>query len=262
MADDRPISSSRGALAAAILVGVTALLLFCVGVFLLMRAVAIATEPPAVTAQRPAATVTERLVESPKKFYTPEERLSVVKERLVRFIAASRRKPAEAMAPIVEEAVALGKAYDVNPLLILAVITVESGFNERAVSSAGAKGLMQVHVKVHADKFEPHGGTDAVFDRTANMTVGTQILAKYRAQQGTTAGALKFYVGAGRKKSDGGYGKRVFLEESRLVTAVEHSPERAMALARAKQAGSSFRLLPGQAGDWSDFLGLVRKAPL
>ncbi len=262
MADDRSIGSSRGALAAAILVGVTALILFCTGVFFLMRAVSIATEPPAIKAQRPAATVAERLVESPKKFYTAEERLAVVKERLVRFISESRRKPVEAMAPIVDEAVALGKDYDLNPLLILAVITVESGFNERAVSSAGAKGLMQVHVKVHADKFEPHGGRDAVFDRTANMTVGTQILAAYRAQQGSTAGALKHYVGAGRRKSDGGYGKRVFTEESWLVTAVTHSPERALSLARARQAGASFRLLPGEAGDWSDFLALVRKAPM
>ena len=156
----------------------------------------------------------------------------------------------------------LGKASDIDPILILGVITVESGFNEKAVSKAGAQGLMQVHVRVHADKFESHGGVGTAFDPKANMAVGTAILVKYLAQQKTVAGALKFYVGAGYRKGDGGYARRVFLAESRLLTAVEKSPEAARQLVLRKKEGTSFRLQSGKQGDWSDFLALVRRATL
>lgn len=86
---------------------------------------------------------------------------------------------------IVDEAVRLGKQFDLDPLLILSVISVESGFNERAVSKAGAVGLMQVHVPAHGKKFEDHGGKEALFDVRANMTVGAEILANYLTKQGT-----------------------------------------------------------------------------
>ena len=76
-------------------------------------------------------------------------------------------------------------------------------------------------MRVHANKFESHGGVGTAFDPKANMAVGTAILVKYLAQQKTVAGALKFYVGAGYRKGDGGYARRVFLAESRLLTAVE-----------------------------------------
>ena len=181
-----------------------------------------------------------------------------MKERLTTFIARTWRKPKSSAAVIVDEAVSLGKAYDMDPILLLGVITVESGFNEKAVSRAGAKGLMQVHVRV----FEEHGGTAAIFDPKANMAVGTAILAKYLAQQKTVAGALKFYVGAGYRKGDGGYAKRVFLAESRLIAAVEKSPEEARQLVLRKKEGASFRLQSGKRGDWSDFLALVRRAPV
>ena len=75
-------------------------------------------------------------------------------------------------------------------------------------------------------------------------------------------GALKFYVGAGYRKGDGGYARRGFLAESRLLTAVEKSPDAARQLVLRKKEGTSFRLLSGKRGDWSDFLALVRRAPV
>lgn len=247
---------------AAVGTGAAALLLLNVAVFLLLRAVTVAAEPAEVTAARPQASTAERLVESPKKFLIYEERLTVVKERLTTFIARTWHKRRDDVAVIVDEAVSLGKASDIDPILILGVITVESGFNAKAVSNAGAKGLMQVHVRVHADKFEEHGGAAAAFKPKANMAVGTAILVKYLAQQKTVAGALKFYVGAGYRKGDGGYARRVFLAESRLLTAVEKSPDAARQLVLRKKEGTSFRLLSGKRGDWSDFLALVRRAPV
>lgn len=158
---------------AAVGTGAAALLLLSVAVFLLLRAVTVAAEPAEVMAARPQASTAERLVESPKKFLTYEERLTVVKERLTTFIARTWHKRRDDVAVIVDEAVSLGKASDIDPILILGVITVESGFNEKAVSKAGAKGLMQVHVRVHADKFEEHGGAKAALNPKANMAVGT-----------------------------------------------------------------------------------------
>ena len=69
-------------------------------------------------------------------------------------------------------------------------------------------------------------------------------------------------MGAGYRKGDGGYAKRVFLAESRLLTAVEKSPDEARQLVLRKKEGPSFRLQSGKKGDWSDFLALVRRAPV
>jgi soluble lytic murein transglycosylase-like protein len=45
---------------------------------------------------------------------------------------------------VAEEIYNAGKKYDIDPLLILSVITIESGFNREAVSYMGARGLMQL----------------------------------------------------------------------------------------------------------------------
>lgn len=160
---------------------------------------------------------------------------------------------------IVDEAVRLGKQFDLDPLLILSVISVESGFNERVVSKAGAVGLMQVHVPAHGKKFEDHGGKEALFDVRANMTVGAGILANYLTKQGTVKKALKYYVGAANLRGDGSYSRRVFVAQSRLLLAAEGEVERAKVLTLRKKAGPSYRILAGKPGTWSDFLALVRK---
>ena len=54
-----------------------------------------------------------------------------------------------------------GNRLGMDPLLILAVMAVESRFNPIAESVMGAKGLMQVIPKFHQDKLEEHGGANS-----------------------------------------------------------------------------------------------------
>lgn len=104
----------------------------------------------------------------------------------------------------------------IDPLLVLAVMAIESGLNPFAESPMGAKGLMQVMAKVHHDKFEEVGGAQAALNPVANIRVGAQILKDYVNRTGSVEGALKTYVGAGAADTDSGYGNKVMAEYRRL----------------------------------------------
>ncbi|MFJ2988487.1 transglycosylase SLT domain-containing protein [Collimonas sp. NPDC087041] len=103
-----------------------------------------------------------------------------------------------------------------DPLLILAVMAIESGLNPFAESPVGAQGLMQVMSKVHEDKFESLGGIKAALNPTANIKVGSMILRDYVVQGGSVEAGLKRYVGAAAFANDGGYGYKVLAEYRRL----------------------------------------------
>jgi soluble lytic murein transglycosylase-like protein len=102
-----------------------------------------------------------------------------------------------------------------DPLLVLAVISVESRFNPIAESVMGAKGLMQIIPRWHQAKLELYGGEDAVLDPESNIRVGTRILNEYVRRTGTLEAGLQFYNGA---LWDGSaqYAQKVFAEHRRL----------------------------------------------
>jgi soluble lytic murein transglycosylase len=85
-------------------------------------------------------------------------------------------------------------AHDVDPLLVLALIRQESLFEPEAVSSAGARGLMQLlpaTARQLADGAEP-----PLQDVATNVDLGTRLLARLlRQYQGVTAKALAAYNG-------------------------------------------------------------------
>jgi soluble lytic murein transglycosylase-like protein len=83
-------------------------------------------------------------------------------------------------AMIVSEAFRNGLKQGLQPELILAVIAVESKFKEKAVSPAGARGLMQVLAKAHPKKVKTIGGLPALYDPRKNISLGTRILAQYK----------------------------------------------------------------------------------
>jgi soluble lytic murein transglycosylase-like protein len=129
---------------------------------------------------------------------------------------------------IVHYAYKSAREFRLDPHLILAVMAVESGFDANAKSHAGAKGLMQVHMKVHSDRFEPFGGTHAVFDPPANIKVGTGILSEYVTRYGDVAAGLKAYVGAALLPTDRGYGNKVLNRQAEFAAVVrpDASPTR------------------------------------
>ena len=109
-------------------------------------------------------------------------------------------------------------AHDIklDPLLILAVMAIESGLNPFAESPVGAQGLMQVMSKIHHDKFQPMGGVQAALNPVANIRVGALILKDYVTRGGSIEAGLKTYVGAAAFDSDAGYGFKVLAEYRRL----------------------------------------------
>ncbi|MFP3999795.1 MAG: lytic transglycosylase domain-containing protein, partial [Desulfobacterales bacterium] len=67
----------------------------------------------------------------------------------------------------------LSQASGVRPELLKAVIRVESGFNHKAVSAKGARGLMQV-MPLHSRAYD----IDDPFDPRQNITAGAMYLGK------------------------------------------------------------------------------------
>lgn len=94
--------------------------------------------------------------------------------------------------------------YAISPVLLLAVMSVESSFDRHAVSVAGARGLMQVLPAAHPQLI---AGTTDLSDPAINVRIGTTILRDYLdASGGDLEAALLRYSGGGR-----GYARRVAL---------------------------------------------------
>jgi soluble lytic murein transglycosylase-like protein len=131
------------------------------------------------------------------------------------FIAKRYRVAQDAAAGFVAAAYRAGGEWKVDPLLILAVVAVESRFNPIAESNLGAKGLMQVIPKFHADKLTEHGGEGALLDPAVNIQVGARILREYLRRFGETETALQMYAGA-FDEPNSGYAFKVLAERARL----------------------------------------------
>lgn len=122
----------------------------------------------------------------------------------------------EPISALVAAAYESGKTAKLDPMLVLAVMAVESGFNPFAQSPVGAQGLMQVMTQIHSDKYEDFGGTRAAFDPVSNVWVGVRVLKECVHKAGSIEGGLKYYVGAANLESDGGYTQKVMTEYNKL----------------------------------------------
>jgi hypothetical protein len=138
---------------------------------------------------------------------------------LAGYLARRYRVAGDATVDLVNESYAVGRAVGLDPLLILAVISVESRFNPIAESDMGAKGLMQVIPKFHTEKLAVHGGEDAVLDPKTNILVGAQILKEYIRLAGGLEAGLQMYNGAAYDPAQS-YAQKVIAEKQRLEQAL------------------------------------------
>ena len=185
---------------------------------------------PALEAVKPARLASEVLALASNE---PDDRRAAGsagdQRRIASYLAKKYRVAGDAVESIVSASYVAGRDIGVDPHLILAVMAIESRFNPFAESVMGAKGLMQVIPKYHMDKFEAHGGLEAVLDPVANIRVGAAILKDYVTRFGGVEAGLKAYSGA--TEDDMGYPAKVLAERDRLKAAVGTArviPARAM----------------------------------
>ncbi len=157
-------------------------------------------------------------------------------KHVVQYLARRYRVAEEATRMLVATAFQVGREQKLDPLLILSVVAIESSLNPFAESSMGAQGLMQVMTRIHAERFEAHGGQLAALDPVANMKVGSAILGDLINRGGSVERGLQLYVGAGNLPDDGGYGARVLRERARLALAASGKVDAAISAGRTAVA--------------------------
>ncbi|GAB3392081.1 lytic transglycosylase domain-containing protein [Massilia agri] len=173
----------------------------------------------AVAPSAPAAAITPvAFTEAVETSHTDTHHLGNSKQQqwVTSWLSKRYRVASDAANMLVSTAYMTAHEVKLDPLLILAVMAIESGLNPFAESPMGAKGLMQVMAKVHHDKFEEVGGQQAALNPVANIKVGALILKDYVKRTGSVEGGLKTYVGAADLETDSGYGAKVLAEYKRL----------------------------------------------
>jgi len=138
-------------------------------------------------------------------------------DALKSYISRKYKVANDATGVLVATAFKVGDEHDLDPLLLLAVMAIESRYNPFAESPVGAQGLMQVMTSVHQEKFEKFGD-NAALDPVANIRVGSTILRDCIQRRGSVNAGLSCYVGA-TGPNDGGYSGKVQAERRRLALA-------------------------------------------
>jgi soluble lytic murein transglycosylase-like protein len=159
--------------------------------------------------------VMDQLVATPVATSVADEPLNREQQAVAEFIAKRYRVAEDAAAGFVATAYRAGEQHRVDPLLILAVMAIESRYNPVAESVMGARGLMQIIPRYHPEKLEPHGGEQVLLDPEVNILVGAQILREYHRRFGDLETALQMYAGA-LDEPTSQYANKVFAEKARL----------------------------------------------
>ncbi|WP_114652082.1 transglycosylase SLT domain-containing protein [Polynucleobacter necessarius] len=130
----------------------------------------------------------------------------------------------------VSNTVLIAKEVKIDPVLLLAVISVESNFNPMSKSHAGAEGLMQVMSAIHQDKYALYGGVSEAVKPEVNIRIGAYILKHLIATSGSLRNGLKYYVGAANAEHDGGYTDKVMAERNRLISLCQPTTQSKLTL--------------------------------
>ena len=139
-------------------------------------------------------------------------------EALAEVIASKYRVSRRATHDYLSQAWREANRNGLDPLLLVAVMAVESSFNPVAESHAGAVGLMQVIPRFHTDKFEP--ALESALHPDTNIRIGAKALQEYIHRGGGLIAGLQLYNGAANDESYA-YANKVLGEKARLLAAVK-----------------------------------------
>lgn len=138
------------------------------------------------------------------------------------YAARRYRVSQDALEPVFMVVQKTAREFTLDPLLVLAVIAVESRFNPLSQSEAGAQGLMQLIPRYHRDKLPAGAGKLPFFDPAINVRVGTMALRDFIRRGGGIVAGLQLFSG---ETSDPGqsYSARVLAEKDRLEYASQRA---------------------------------------
>ncbi len=128
------------------------------------------------------------------------------------------RVSAEALLPVFEAVQSVARERRLDPLLLIAVISVESRFNPFSQSPMGAQGLMQIIPRYHLDKVTSTGAELPFLDPIINVQVGARILQEAIRREGGLMEGLQSYGGA-IDDDEQAYAGKVLAEKLRLEQA-------------------------------------------
>lgn len=182
---------------------------------------AVAEQPQAAATESATETDTEAsevVVSKPAA-----EILSPRLQRVLDYVSRRYRVAPEALVPVFEAAQAVGRERRLDPLLIVAIIGIESRFNPFAESASGAKGLMQVIPGYHLDKVPRGAGEQPFLDPVTNIQVGVHVLEEAIRWRGSLIAGLQHYGGS-PEDAETEYANRVLAEKERLEQAARRGP--------------------------------------
>lgn len=138
------------------------------------------------------------------------------------YVSRRYRVSGDVLEPIFATAETAGREMRLDPLLIVAVIAVESRFNPFSESVAGAQGLMQVMPRAHQDKLPAGADELSFFDPVVNVRIGSRILRDSIRRNGGIVPGLQQFAGAADDPGQR-YAARVMAEKARLDAAIQRS---------------------------------------
>lgn len=183
-------------------------------------------KPVAVVHRVKAPLIVARFALPPIFEATPEPAaepaLSSEMQRVLDWVTTSYRVSEVVIEPVLAQAEDSARKAGVDPMLLVAMMAVESSFNPRAQSRAGAQGLMQVIPRFHKDKIGKDAAHDALFDPLFNVEIGTLVLVEGLRRFGSLQAALQYYGGA-RNDPAARYSKKVLALKQRIKAIARSS---------------------------------------
>ena len=184
---------------------------------------------PKVALMPPAESIASPNVEEKAPLLTDNMPLEKMSEALtpqlraaLDHIARRYRVSPEALRPIFHTVQLTGRERNVDPLLLVAIIGIESGFNPFSESAMGALGLMQVIPRFHQDKLPAGAEKSHFLDPVTNVQVGTHVLQESIRRSGGLIPGLQQFGGAVDDQEQT-YANKVLAEKERIEQAVRRN---------------------------------------